>query len=50
MLPGSSIGDGCIIGAHAVVKGEIPAYSVAAGVPARVIKRYNFETSTWEKC
>ena len=50
ILPGSRIGDGCIIGAHAVVKGQIPAYSVAAGVPARVIKRYNFETSAWEKC
>ena len=50
ILPGSSVGDGCIIGAHAVVKGVIPAYSVAAGAPARVIKRYNFETSAWEKC
>lgn len=50
VLPGARIGDGCIIGAHAVVKGEIPAYTVAAGAPARPVKRYNFETKTWERC
>lgn len=50
VLPGAKIGDGCIIGAHAVVKGEIPAYSVAVGAPAKVVKRYNFDTACWEKC
>ena len=49
VLPGSKIGDGCIIGAHAVVKGEIPPYTVAVGAPARPVKKYNFETKTWEK-
>jgi maltose O-acetyltransferase len=37
ILPGASIGDGSIIGAGSVVRGEIPAESVAAGVPCRVI-------------
>ncbi len=32
------IGDGCVIGANSVVTKDIPAYSVAAGVPARVIR------------
>ncbi len=32
------IGDGAIIGANAVVLQDIPAHSVAVGVPARVIK------------
>ena len=50
MLPGAKIGDGCIIGAHAVVKGEIPPYTVAVGAPARPVKRYNFETKLWERC
>ena len=50
VLPGATIGDGCIIGAHAVVKGQIPPYTMAAGVPARIIKHYNFETKKWEKC
>ncbi|MBQ1273005.1 MAG: acetyltransferase [Clostridia bacterium] len=50
VLPGASIGDGCMIGAHAVVKGKIPAYSVAVGSPARVVKTYNFEEKRWERC
>jgi lipopolysaccharide O-acetyltransferase len=49
VLSGAKIGDGCIIGAHSVVKGEIPPYSVAVGAPARVVKKYNFETKNWEK-
>lgn len=38
ILPGVTIGDGCVIGAGAVVTKDIPAWSIAAGVPARVIK------------
>ena len=38
ILPGASIGNRCIIGAGSVVSGRIPDNSVAAGVPARVIK------------
>lgn len=49
VLPGSDIGQGCIIGANAVVKGKIPDYSVVAGVPAKIIKTYNFKTNQWEK-
>jgi len=37
-LDGAHVGRGCVIAAGAVVRGEIPAYSIAAGVPARVIK------------
>jgi acetyltransferase-like isoleucine patch superfamily enzyme len=39
LLPGTTIGEGAQIGAGAVVKGEIPAGAVAAGVPARVQRR-----------
>jgi acetyltransferase-like isoleucine patch superfamily enzyme len=38
ILPGVTIGNRCIIGAGSVVVGRIPDNSVAAGVPARVIK------------
>ena len=38
ILPGVTIGDGCIIGAGAVVTKNIPDYSVAVGVPAKVVK------------
>lgn len=37
VLPGAVIGDDAVIGAGAVVRGEIPAGSVAVGVPAKVI-------------
>jgi acetyltransferase-like isoleucine patch superfamily enzyme len=36
---GSTIGRGCVIGANAVVHGEIPPESVAVGIPARVVKQ-----------
>lgn len=39
ILAGARIGDGAVIGAGAVVRGEIPAHSVAVGVPARVIRQ-----------
>lgn len=38
VLPGSTIGKHCVIGANSVVTGEIPDYSVAVGAPARVVK------------
>jgi acetyltransferase-like isoleucine patch superfamily enzyme len=37
VMGGVSIGEGCVIGAGAVVTRSIPAYSIALGVPARVI-------------
>lgn len=37
IMPGVKIGKRCIIGAGAVVTHDIPDYSVAVGVPARVI-------------
>ena len=37
ILAGVEIGEGAIIAAGAVVTTDIPAYSIAAGVPARVI-------------
>ncbi len=37
-LDGARVGRGCVIAAGTVVRGEIPEYSVVAGVPGRVIK------------
>lgn len=39
LLPGITIGDNCVIGAGSVVTKSIPAYSVAAGNPCRIIKK-----------
>lgn len=38
VLRGSVIGEGSVIAANAVVRGEIPAFSIAGGIPAVVIK------------
>jgi acetyltransferase-like isoleucine patch superfamily enzyme len=38
IMPGVTIGNRCIIGAGSIVTRSIPDNSVAAGVPARVIK------------
>jgi lipopolysaccharide O-acetyltransferase len=37
VLPGADIGACCIVGANSVVRGTLPDFSIAAGVPARVI-------------
>jgi acetyltransferase-like isoleucine patch superfamily enzyme len=39
ILPGSKIGDHCVIGAGAVVTSDVPPYSAAFGVPARIVGR-----------
>lgn len=37
-LDGSRVGSGCVIAAGSVVRNDIPPFSIAAGVPARVIR------------
>lgn len=39
IMPGVTVGDGCVIGAGAVVTKDIPPYSVVGGVPAKVLKK-----------
>lgn len=41
VLPGAHVGRHVVIGAGSVVTDEIPDYSVAVGVPARVVRRYD---------
>ena len=41
IMPGVHIGEGSIIAANAVVTKNIPPYSIAAGVPAKVIRIVN---------
>jgi acetyltransferase-like isoleucine patch superfamily enzyme len=44
---GVKVGKNCVIGANAVVLTDIPDYSVAVGIPAVVIKRYDLESDEW---
>jgi len=43
VLDGVTIGEGSVIGAGAVVTKDIPPYSVAVGVPAKVVRSRQFD-------
>lgn len=43
IMPGVTIGDCCVIGAGSVVTKDIPAWTIAAGNPARVIRKITEE-------
>jgi len=49
ILPNVIIGKHSVIGANAVVTKDVPPYSVAVGIPAKVIKKYDFERNQWVK-
>jgi acetyltransferase-like isoleucine patch superfamily enzyme len=46
---GTTLGKQCIIGANAVVRGNFPDYCVIAGIPAKIIKRYDQKSQSWKK-
>jgi len=46
---GVSIGKHSVIAAASVVTANVPSYSVVAGIPAKVIKRYDFTVGKWIK-
>lgn len=48
ILSGVKIGDGAVIGAGAVITKDVPAYSVAVGNPARIV-RSRFDSCTVDK-
>jgi lipopolysaccharide O-acetyltransferase len=49
ILPGVRIGKNSWIGANSVVTEDVPAYSIAAGIPAKVIRRRNEATGAWDR-
>jgi len=51
VLRGSRIGRGSVVGAHAVVRGDVPEYSIAVGAPARVVRnrRDDYEAAAAER-
>ncbi|TSA44986.1 acyltransferase [bacterium] len=49
ILKNVTIGERSIVAANAVVTKNVPAYSVVAGNPARMIKKFDFERNKWIK-
>lgn len=47
ILKNVAIGERCVVAANSVVTKDIPPYSMAAGNPAKVIKKYDFERKEW---
>ncbi|WP_186029095.1 acyltransferase [Burkholderia gladioli] len=50
ILPNVVIGRHAVVGSHSVVTRDVPDCCVVAGNPARMIRRYNRNTQTWEHC
>jgi len=46
---GVTVGKHSVVAAGSVVTKDVPAYSVVAGNPARILKKYNRESKSWEK-
>ncbi len=48
VTPGVTVGDRAVIGANSVVTKDVPAGTIAAGAPAKVIKEIEFKSSAEE--
>lgn len=50
ILPGAILGDHVIVGANSTLRaGFYPSYTVVAGSPACIVKRYDFKDKIWKK-
>jgi len=49
ILKNVTIGTHSVVAANSVVIKDVPSYSIVAGNPAQIIKRYNFKKKKWLK-
>jgi acetyltransferase-like isoleucine patch superfamily enzyme len=49
ILPNVTVGRHSVVGSNSVVTKDVPPFSVAAGVPAKIIKQYNHSRKKWER-
>jgi len=47
ILPNVRIGARAVIGANSVVTREVPAFTIVAGAPAKIVKVYSHELGRW---
>jgi acetyltransferase-like isoleucine patch superfamily enzyme len=48
VMQGVELGEHCIVGADSVVTHSFPSYTMIAGNPARIIKKYSLDNDQWE--
>jgi len=49
ILAGTQLGDHCVVGTNAVVRGVFPAGSVIVGMPGRIVRRFDPTSGRWQK-
>ena len=49
ILAGVSIGKHSVIAAGSIIVQNVPAYTVVAGNPGKIIKQYDFSLQQWVK-
>jgi acetyltransferase-like isoleucine patch superfamily enzyme len=49
IMPGVIVGKNSVIGASSVVTKSVPDYSIVAGIPAKIIKKYDTKLGKWIK-
>lgn len=47
IMPGVTLGDRCIVAANSVVTKSFPEACLIGGIPARIIKRYDYKLHSW---
>ncbi|MBU0633197.1 acyltransferase [bacterium] len=48
-IVGAKIGKHCIVGANSFVNKDVPDYCVVGGIPAKILKKYDFTLKEWIK-
>ncbi|PJE61894.1 acetyltransferase, partial [Candidatus Roizmanbacteria bacterium CG10_big_fil_rev_8_21_14_0_10_39_12] len=49
ILKNVTIGEHAVVAANSVVTKDVPAFSIVAGNPAHVLKKYDLKTQQWVK-
>jgi len=47
ILKGVRLGQGCVVGANAVVTRSVPPYTAVGGVPARILRQWDDKRGAW---
>ena len=48
VLPRATLGEYCVVGPHSVITRSFPPFSMIAGIPARLIKTFDFGLGEWK--